>query len=169
MKEEWDLYDKDRNKLEKIVKRGDYLNDDEYHLVVNAWIKNSKGEFLITQRSKNKSHPLMWECTGGSALKGETSKEAALREVKEELGIDISNSRGKFIGSTLRYYKGCPDILDVWLFTCDISSKEIKIQEEEVNDFMWASVDKIKELYDNKKFEANAYFKEIIENKVIKN
>ena len=82
MIEYWDLYDKNRNKLEKTVKRGDYLNDDEYHLVINAWIKNSKNEFLITQRSINKKHPLMWECTGGSALINETSIDAALREVK---------------------------------------------------------------------------------------
>ncbi len=162
MVEYWDLYDKDRNKLDKVVKRGDYLNDDEYHLVVNAWIKNSKGEFLITQRVENKPHPLMWECTGGSAVKGETSKMAALREVKEELGIDISNCDATFVGSTLRYYEGCPDILDVWLFNCDAPIEEIKIQEEEVNDVMWASPSKIKELYDNNKFEYNAYFKEIV-------
>lgn len=107
MAEYWDLYDKDRNKLKKIVKRGDYLSDDEYHLVVNAWIKNSKGEFLITQRNANKSHPLMQECTGGSAVKGETSLKAALREVKEELGVDLSDCENTFIGSTLRYYEGC--------------------------------------------------------------
>lgn len=29
--EYWDLYDKDKNKLNKTVKRGDYLSDDEYH------------------------------------------------------------------------------------------------------------------------------------------
>ena len=162
MVEYWDLYDKDRNKLEKVVKRGDYLDDDEYHLVVNAWIKNSKGEFLITQRSANKSHPLMWECTGGSAIKGETSLLAALREVKEELGIDLTNCASTFIGSTLRYYKGCPDILDVWLFNCDIPIDKVKIQEEEVNNVMWASADKIKELYCNNEFEYNAYFKEVV-------
>lgn len=59
--EYWDLYDKDKNKLNKTVKRGDYLSDDEYHLVVNAWIMNDKNEFLISQRSANKKHPLMWD------------------------------------------------------------------------------------------------------------
>ena len=43
--EYWDLYDKERNKLNKIVKRGDKLQDDEYHIVINAWIRNSKNEF----------------------------------------------------------------------------------------------------------------------------
>ena len=104
--EYWDLYDKDRNKLNKKKARGSILKDDEYHLVINAWIKNENDEFLITQRAATKSHPLMWECTGGSALAGETSVDAALREIKEELGIKIEPSSGKLIGSTRRYYKG---------------------------------------------------------------
>jgi len=162
MEEYWDLYDKNRNKINKVVKRGDKLRDDEYHLVINAWIKNSKNEFLITQRSENKAHPLMWECTGGSALKGETSKNAALREIKEELGISIDESTGILIGTTLRYYPNCPDILDVWVFESDISIDYIFIQEEEVNDVMWASVEKIKELYNENKFEANAFFEEVL-------
>lgn len=68
MGELWELYDKDKNKINKIVKRGDKLNDDEFHIVVNVWIKNKNNEFLITQRSINKSFPLIWETTGGSAL-----------------------------------------------------------------------------------------------------
>lgn len=51
--EYWDLYNKDKVKLNKIVKRGDYLSDDEYHLVVNAWIVNDNNEFLISQGGKN--------------------------------------------------------------------------------------------------------------------
>lgn len=46
--EYWDLYDKNRNKLNKIVKRGDKLADDEYHIVVNVWLKNKNNEFLIS-------------------------------------------------------------------------------------------------------------------------
>lgn len=162
MAEYWDLYDEHKNKLAKVVKRGDKLNDNEYHLVTNAWIKNSKGEFLISQRSANKTHPLMWECTGGSALKGEDTYEAAIREAKEEMGVDISNFKYKFIGSAKRYYPNCPDILEVWLFYGDIDIGDVIIQGEEVNDVMWASKEKIMELYENGKFEATNYFEEVI-------
>jgi len=162
MNEIWDLYDKNKNKLNKTVKRGDKLKFGEYHLVVNIWIKNDQNEFLITQRSINKSHPLMWECTGGSAIKGETSIDAAIREVKEELGITLSKDNATFIGNTTRYYPNCPDILDVWLFKTNISIKEIKIQKEEVNDVMWATKENIIKLYDEGKFEANAYIENVI-------
>lgn len=159
----WDLYDENRNKLNKIVKRGDILEDNEYHIVVNAWIKNKNNEFLITQRNENKSHPLMWETTGGSVNASEESIDAAIREVKEELGIHIDKNTAKLIGTTKRYYKGCPDILDVFLFENDALIDEVTIQKEEVKDVMWASKEKILELYNNKKFEANAFFKEVLD------
>jgi len=160
--EYWDLYDKDKNKLNKTVKRGDYLSDDEYHLVVNAWIMNDKNEFLISQRSSNKKHPLMWECTGGSALMGEDSLEAAKREVLEELGLDFKAVEGIFVGSTLRYYEGCPDILDVLLFkyNCDVS--DVTIQVEEVNCAKWVSKEELKTMCQNGEFDKNAYFDEIM-------
>ena len=58
--EYWDLYDENRIKLNKISVRGLILNDNEFHLVVNVWIKNKNNEFLISRRFKNKTHPLMW-------------------------------------------------------------------------------------------------------------
>lgn len=160
--EYWDLYDYKGKKKEKIAIRGTKLNNDEFHLVINAWIINDNGEFLITQRSANKSHPLMWECTGGSALKGETSLDAAIREIKEELGIDIDSKTVTFIGESRRFYESCPDILHVWLFKSNEDIKNIKIQEEEVNDVMWASKEKILELFKDNKFEANSFFNKVI-------
>ena len=162
MAEYWDLYDKDRNKLNRRFKRGDWLQDDEYHLVINAWIKNDNNEFLIVQRSENKTYPLMWECVGGSVTSGEGSLLGAVREVKEELGIDILESEGAFIGSTLRYYEGCPDILDIWLFKSNVLISEVEFQKEEVNDAKWATIEEIKKLYKEKKFEANAFFEEVL-------
>lgn len=166
MAEFWDVYDKDKNKLGKISKRGDPLGDDEFHLVINAWIKNNENKFLITQRVPNKPHPLMWECTGGSAVCGEDSLTAAIREAKEETGIDLTNEQRKFIGSKNRYYKSLQDILDVWIFKYTGSNDNVKIQEEEVNDYKWASIDEIIELDKQGKFKKNAYFEEVISGKI---
>ena len=51
----WDAYDENRKPLGYTVKREkfDSLNN-EYHIVVHIWIKNSKGEYLIQKRSSNK-------------------------------------------------------------------------------------------------------------------
>ncbi len=158
MKEMWDLYDRNRNMLERKAERGTKLSDDEYHLVSNAWIRNSEGKFLISQRVEWKAHPLMWECTGGSVLMGENTYEGAIREAKEELTIDISNAPYAFVGTTTRYYENCPDILDVYLFEIDTPIDEITIQKEEVNDVKWATIEEILELYNKGKFEATGFF-----------
>ncbi len=161
--EYWDIYDVNKEKIGKIVKRGDYLNDDEYHIVVNAWIRNSEGKYLISQRTANKSHPLMWETTGGSIIQGEDSIQGVIREVKEELNVDLLPEQGKLIGSGTRYYKGCPDILDVYLFDVGDCKFDIQVQEEEVNDYKWASREEIKNLNDNGKFEATLFFDKIVD------
>lgn len=164
--EKWDLYDKDFNKLEKTAYRGDRLADDEYHLVVNAWIVNDENKFLITQRAPNKAHPRMWECTGGSALFGESDIDACIREIKEELGIDIDANSAKFLGTAHRYYEGCPDILRVYLFKDNTPLEKIKIQEEEVMAAMWATKEEILNLIEEGKFEANPYLNEAIDTKI---
>ena len=162
--EKWDLYDKNFNKIGRTAYRGEKLADDEFHLVINAWIINDKNQFLITQRCAKKSHPFMWECTGGSASFGETDIDACVREIKEELGIDINLKTAKFIGQKNRYYKGCPDILRVYLFRDNTPLNKIKIQEDEVMDVMWATKEEILELKKAGKFEANAFFDEVLQN-----
>ena len=158
----WDIYDKDGNKLNITKERGNHLTDDEYHLVVNAWIRNYKGEYLISQRSENKKHPLMWECSGGSVLQGETTKDAAIREIKEELGVDLTGHASTLIGRMNRYFSGCPDILDIMLFQVNEEINNITIQKEEVNDAKWASKDEIIKLQKEGKFLTNEFFEEAI-------
>ncbi len=57
MKELWDVYNFRGEKLNKKVYRGERLKDDEFHIVVNSWIKNEDNKFLITQRVATKSFP----------------------------------------------------------------------------------------------------------------
>lgn len=168
MAELWDLYDENRKKLARVGVCGEPLQEEEFHLVVNAWIQNDRGEFLIAQRAAMKSHPFMWECIGTSVVFGEDSLHAAIRGIKEKLGIDINSDMAKYIGYMLRYFPYCNDILDVWLFHHNASLEEIKIQEMEVNDAIWATANEIVELYQQGKFDKNAYCEEIIGKRLIK-
>jgi hypothetical protein len=44
----WDLYNENRELLGKDHIRGEQLPIDGYHLVVHVWIRNSKGQYLIS-------------------------------------------------------------------------------------------------------------------------
>lgn len=146
MIELWDLYDSNRNKTGRTIKRGEPMAQDEYHIVVHIWIKNSKGEWLISKRTPNKPYPNMWECTAGSAISGEDSINAAIREVNEELGIKLASDLGFLFKSYRRQNKRRPDFCDVWVFNNDCPISSIILQENETCDAMWASKEKIFEM-----------------------
>ena len=50
----WDLYTENRVKTGETHVRGNSLPENKYHLVVNVWIKNSEGKYLISKRSKTR-------------------------------------------------------------------------------------------------------------------
>ena len=153
--EVWDLYDENKNVTGKYCVRGNEIPDNYYHLVVHVWIKNDKGEYLISQRSENRpTFPLMWECVGGSVLKGESSLQGAIRETKEEVGIDFKESEGKLAYSKVRKTvngKKFNDIMDVWLFEYNGDVKLENATTDEVRDIKWMKKEEIKELLENKK------------------
>lgn len=146
MAEYWNVYDYNRRDTGKLIQRGTPMKQDEYHIVVNVWLKNNNGEYLISQRSPNKTNPLCWEATGGSILAGETSLQGAVREVKEELGIELDPTDGHFLCSGHRQYDDCPDILDVWLFDCNVPIESIVLQEGETADAKYATKDEIRQM-----------------------
>lgn len=138
----WDIYDIDRNKTGRIHRRGELLEKGDYHLVVHIWIRNSRGEFLITKRAPHKGWPNMWETTGGSALAGDDSLAAALREVKEETGLSLSPECGRILHS----YTRRDSFVDVWLFEEDHDLCEVVLCENETTDKMFADAEKIRRM-----------------------
>lgn len=57
--------------------------------VVAAIIRNTEGKILIAQRNLKKSQGGLWEFPGGKIELGETQEQAIIREIKEELDMDI--------------------------------------------------------------------------------
>jgi len=142
--EYWDLYNKDKQKLNKTHLRGEKLNPNEYFLAVNVWIINDKNELLLTQRHPNKHWPLKWECTGGAVLAGEDSYLGALREVEEEIGIKLK-TKGKLIDTILlKDY-----IKDIYVFNENVNIKETKLEKGAVVDIKWVTINELNEMYKN--------------------
>ncbi|MDY5251637.1 MAG: NUDIX domain-containing protein [Erysipelotrichaceae bacterium] len=143
----WDLYNKHREKIGKDHIRGQRIQEGYYHIVVHVWIRNKQGKFIISQRAANrKNYPLKWECVGGSVLKGENSFDGAVREVMEEVGVNLDHLSGENICSYFR--EQFNDIVDVWLFEYDGELQLQNATTDEVVDCKWMSYNDIKSLYD---------------------
>ncbi len=93
----WDLYDRDGKLTGEthVRKFGNYLEiaDDRYHLVVDILALHEDGTYLLTKRSMEKDvYPGYWEASaGGSAKSGEEPIQAAVREFREETGLDADS------------------------------------------------------------------------------
>jgi 8-oxo-dGTP diphosphatase len=57
--------------------------------VTCAIIRNEEDEILVVQRGGATDHPFKWEFPGGKLAPGETEEECIIREVKEELSMEI--------------------------------------------------------------------------------
>jgi len=142
----WDVLDTNGNKTGKIIERGELFTKDEYHLVVHVWLKNSNNEFLISKRTPNKTFPNMWDTVGGSAIAGESSIIAAVREVEEEIGLKLNKNDGHLITRLKRNIYAVNDFVDVWIFLCEAKISELIYKPDEVNDAKWADKDTIKDM-----------------------
>lgn len=58
-------------------------------VVTCAVIRNEENEVLVVQRGGKSDHPFKWEFPGGKLTLGETEEECIIREVKEELSMEI--------------------------------------------------------------------------------
>lgn len=148
-----EVLDENENKTGKTIECGKTMEENEYNLVVNVWIKNSIGEFLITKRSPNKKIlPNMWETTCGAVVIGEDSLKAALREVKEEINIDLSPTSGKKLFRLKRQNNLFRDFIEVWLFKEEVDITDVVYQPEEVCGVKWATKNQIISLVEKGEF-----------------
>lgn len=148
--EMWDIYDSNKKVTGRTMKKNDWiLKDGEYHLTVLGVVKRkSDGKFLITKRVMTKAWaPGWWEVSGGAAQAGESSFEAACREVKEETGLDVSKCVDAYQFDYHRENPGEGDnyFVDIYLFELDFEEKDVHPQEAETDGYMLASHDEIKE------------------------
>lgn len=146
----FDLYDADRVRTGKTVVRGEPIPEGYYHLVVHICIFNSAGQMLIQRRQPFKQGwPDLWDVTvGGSAVAGDTSRSAAERETREELGlaIDLTGDRPSM---TIDFDRGYDDY---YILTRDVGLSSLTLQPEEVQAVRWATKEEILSMIDDGSF-----------------
>ncbi len=149
----WDILDENGEKTGRVIERGKPLKKGEYHLVVDSWIMDGQGRFLITRRSPEKSYAGLWEPTTGSAIAGEDSFTAVHRETLEETGLDIKRENTEFVGryrlfktETVKYFR------DVYLIRQDFELSDVRLQPGETDGAKKASAEDIRKMIANGTF-----------------
>ena len=99
-----------------------------------------EGKVLVTQRSEKMSLPLKWEFPGGKIEKNETSDECLLRELKEELNIEVKIQR-KLTAAPYDYGTFSINLIP---FIAHYISGEIILAEHK--EYKWLSENELKDL-----------------------
>ena len=142
--EKWDVYDGRGNITGKVKNENDVFLDDEYHLGASLWIINKNRNLLIQKRALTKrTNPGKWSITGGAAKAGESSENACVREVFEEIGLKLKPGDIKLLSRIF----GKRIVFDDYVIVYDLSLGDLVLQEEEVTEVKWAGIDEIKDLF----------------------
>lgn len=163
-KEIWDIFNDKGVLTGKTTVRGrGFLKPGEYHLVVHIWVISGDGQYLIQRRSENKKlMPGEWAATGGAAISGESSFDAAKRELFEELSIE---SNEKSLKKVFRL-KRRNALLDVWLIKAAPSTETLTLQESEVAEVKWVTKAELQQMIAEGLFHnyGREYFQKLFEN-----
>ena len=142
-REKRDLYDKNNQVTNRTYFKGDSIPDGFFPMVVMVCIQNNEGKFLMQKRVPEKGGD--WGVTGGHPKSGETPEQGMITEVREELGIDISDK-------TLEVFsEGCDgvDCYKMYYLKIDLNADELNIQKEELTEVRWFSMQELQEMVDN--------------------
>ncbi len=157
MEEYFDVLDENGNPTGKKKLRKEVHRDGDWHRTVHIWIINGKKEILLQRRCKDKdSFPNMLDVScGGHLSAGDSSLVGAIREIKEELNLDISKNDLEFL-TTLKHtinYK--EDFLnnqfeDIYILKKDIKLEDMSYQEEEISEIIYFSYKDFINMINNK-------------------
>lgn len=135
--EQMDLYTKDGRPAGETIQRGS--DKGEYFTMgVHALIYDSQGRFLLQKRAEGKRfRPGQWEVTMGHVLAGESPVECLLREVREELGIDLPPED---LVKLYRWVDGEDQMLtEIFFIRADLELDALTLQQEELTEVKWVS------------------------------
>ncbi|HPA86716.1 MAG TPA: (deoxy)nucleoside triphosphate pyrophosphohydrolase [Bacteroidales bacterium] len=106
-------------------------------VVTCALIRNDEEKVLMVRRGPDSDHPFKWEFPGGKIAVGESDEECIIREIKEELSMDIV-IRERLPATEYDY-----GIKKIWLipFVCD-TLDDIPLLSEHI-EYKWTSRDEL--------------------------
>lgn len=144
-----DIYDELGQKCGKTEEKYEAHRKALIHKGVCVWIINSNDEILLQTRNSQVMFPNMMDISfSGHIQTGETSLEAAIREGKEELGIDLEIDRLQYLFSCREYLEVDGyfenEIDDVFLYRTDILLEEYSFCDNEVKEVSYVPLEQFK-------------------------
>lgn len=156
-KEYFDLLDENGNKTGKTKLRNEVHRDWDWHKAVHIWIINQNGDVLLQRRCATKdSNPNMLDISSAGHLSaGDSSLSGAIRELKEELNIDVKPDELQFIKTIKRSSRYTATFINnefdyLYILRTNKKIEDMKFQKEEISEIFFVPYKIFKEMVYNK-------------------
>lgn len=156
-KEYFDLLDENGNKIGKTKLRSEVHRDGDWHKAVHIWIINKNGDILLQRRCATKdSDPNMLDISSAGHLSaGDDSLSGAIRELKEELNLDVVKEDLQFIKTIKKSSKYTSTFInnefdDLYILRTDKDIEDMRFQKEEISEIFFVPYKKFKEMVKNR-------------------
>ena len=134
-----DVVDKNGNYTGEIVERKKAQELGLLHWEVIIIVVNEKKKILLQKRSANKKFfPNKWALCSGLVISGESCEDAAVRELKEELGVDFQISDLHLLEENL-------NLTRFYYVITNYDESQFTIKEDELSSVRWFDLDEILE------------------------
>lgn len=148
-----DIFDEDNNPIGEIKEKQQAHEDGNFHRTAHVWIINDKNELLLQKRSASKkSHPNCWDISGAGHIRaGESVTEGAIRELKEELGVEATEKELNYI-ATIKSTKN-PKNMEfgyVYLLRCNKKIEEYVFEDDEVSEVKYVYFEDLEKMVEEK-------------------
>ena len=146
-----DVVDTSGNKTGKVLDRDTIHKNNILHYEVFCMILNDKKEVLLQKRSPNKKHnPNIYGITAGHVPLEETFKKAMVRELKEELSLNIKEDDLKeYAPSRIKIREKNSNVSFYYYIICNMKPEDFIIQKEELSEVRWFKVEEIVDMIKN--------------------
>lgn len=142
-----EIMDKNDNPTGQILERNLAHDKNLLHREVGVFIFNSKNETLIQKRALNKrTHPGKWGLCAGHVAAYESVEEACLKELKEELGIDLTPDEVTLFDQVTKIRSSNSHITYEYYTFMDRSLSDFTLQESEVSAIKWIPFTDLKQM-----------------------
>lgn len=119
------------------------LRNKQLHKEICVFILNDQKEVLLQKRSPNKkAYPNRWALLTGRVELNETFKNAAIREINEEVGLKINKEnlnlflKRTFTNDNIHY-----EITYFYYIKSNLKESDFIIQKEELSQVKWINID----------------------------
>lgn len=148
-----DIFDENNNPIGEVKEKTQAHEEGNFHRTAHIWIMNDKKELLLQKRSATKkSHPNCWDISGAGHIRaGESVIEGAIRELKEELGVEATEKDLKYI-ATIKSTKN-PKNMEfgyVYLLRCNKKIEDYIFEDKEVSEVKYVYYEELEKMVEDK-------------------